>query len=1095
MAADLNEQRARRELTAAPAAEPAAGCGARDLKGLLDQIAAQIGDADRRHSTALRDMQSRLTGLSQTAASARATATADARPAIDRIEGEISALASRVAAADRELSMSAAPEPAEDLWSTADAEALASIYDPVAAPAPVPASVEAQPDAAPAEETVALPPVASILPRGPIADLAPEAADEIDASPVARDELTLAPLSAVLPSEPLPVLDVPAPAAVVAEAPAAVAQPEPALAADRSWLDERLAAVAERVEQQLARGKAQEQDWLEGRLAEVASRIEQQLAVLRPDSSLLQLSEHIDQVEKRLGATLAGTARRTDVEGLAALETQIAALASQLGRTERHLARLDAVETEIRQLSTRVSDERLAAMLIPQQTGSPALAEADLDRIARAVAGMVQGPTPAAAVDATQVAEIRGLLETVMAEQRQADEQTASVLDTMQHALIGLLDRMDAIEQQPLEPAAYAPSYQPAPAHAPAAFAPMPVDQPAAPPVVEPPHVSLEDYVPESARAPEIEPEPVRTTFRREAAVAAPVIEDIVETPAPAVVEPAVAAPTAEKAAPRKDEPAGRDEFIAAARRAMRQAQAKAAAEEAERAAAEPAQKGATRALRKNILSGLGRGGSSTATVLDEQPAAEAPAGAKVDRRVVVAAIAALMIAGAGYQYYRMQTSAVPSPIASTKIERQLVTPQTIERERAEAQAQGQPKDASRPAAAQAQSPTRTPAPAADRTGPGTQPAAPETATGKRGQRPLPEALVDELSDRQEQTAPQKPEQRDARLDMPPDLLVPGAGITIQQSPGTPTPYEIRRYHDRQTLARLSNQLSRISNPGMPIVAAVPAAEVAEESRIEGEVIEAPLASATPPAGTGATASTGVSQPAGQVISARAGEMPPASAGPMSLRLAAQAGDPSAEFEVAARMAEGRGMPQDFKQAVVWYERSATRGFAAAQYRLASMYERGLGTAADLDAAKLWYKRAADQGHVKAMHNLAVLIAGTTSGAPDYPAAAQWFQLAADYGLGDSQFNLAVLYESGLGVQRDMRLAYKWLSLSARAGDAQAAKRKALVRTKIDAGDAAKIDEEVEAWRARSSSRLINDARAAGEAWKVRAGQQQAVSG
>lgn len=1091
MAADLNEQRARRELTAStPAEQPAAGCGARDLKGLLDQIAAQIGDADRRHSTALRDMQTRLTGLSHTAASARAAASAEARPAIDRIEGEISALASRVAAADRELSMSAAPTPVEDLWSNADAEALARIYDPIATPAP--AADPAAPPAAVAsvEDTAPLAPIASILPRGPVADALPEADSLLEeaaaAEPSADEEPILAPLSAVLPSDPLAVLDVPAaPEASAVEA--AVAHPEPVSAADRAWLDERLAAVAERVEQQLARGKAQEQDWLEGRLAEVASRIEQQLAVLRPDSSLLQLSEHIDQVEKRLGATLAGTARRTDVEGLAALETQIAALAGQLGRTERHLARLDAVESEIRQLSARVSDERLAAMLMPQHTGSSALAEADLDRIARAVAGMVQGHAPAASVDAAQVTEIRGLLETVMAEQRHADEQTASVLDTMQHALIGLLDRMDAMEQQPHEPAGYMPDYVPAPAGyatAPAAYAPMPVEEPAVTPVAEPPQASLEDYVPQPAPVLEAAPEPaVRAPMNREAPVAPPVIDEIVEAPAPAT----------EKTAPRKDEAGGRDEFIAAARRAMRQAQAKAAAEEAERAAAEPTAKSAPRSLRKNVLSGLGRGGSSAATVLDEQPEAQAPA-AKVDRRVVVAAIAALMIAGAGYQYYRMQSSAGPGPIAATKIERQLVTPETLARERAEAQAQGQVpgqvRDASRPA--QAQSPTRAPAPAADR---GAQPAAPETATGRRSQRPLPEALVDELSDRQEQTAPQKPEQRDARLDMPPDLLVPGAGITIQQSPGTPTPYEIRRYHDRQTLARLSNQLSRISNPGLPIVAAVPAAEVPEASRIQGEVIEAPLASATPPAGTGATASTGAPQPVGQVISARAGELPPASAGPMSLRLAAQAGDPSAEFEVAARMAEGRGMPQDFAQAVIWYERSATRGFAPAQYRLASMYERGLGTAADLEAAKLWYKRAADQGHVKAMHNLAVLIAGTTSGAPDYPAAAQWFQLAADYGLGDSQFNLAVLYESGLGVQRDMRLAYKWLSLSARSGDAQAAKRKTLVRTKIDAGDAVRIDQEVEAWRARPSSRLINDARAAGEAWKVRAGQQQAVSG
>src|SRR5690606_7428329 len=59
--------------------------------------------------------------------------------------------------------------------------------------------------------------------------------------------------------------------------------------------------------------------------------------------------------------------------------------------------------------------------------------------------------------------------------------------------------------------------------------------------------------------------------------------------------------------------------------------------------------------------------------------------------------------------------------------------------------------------------------------------------------------------------------------------------------------------------------------------------------------------------------------------------MPPVAVGPQPLRAAAASGDPSAEFAVALRLDEGRGVARDLEQAVVWYRRSAARGFAPAQ--------------------------------------------------------------------------------------------------------------------------------------------------------------------
>ena len=215
-------------------------------------------------------------------------------------------------------------------------------------------------------------------------------------------------------------------------------------------------------------------------------------------------------------------------------------------------------------------------------------------------------------------------------------------------------------------------------------------------------------------------------------------------------------------------------------------------------------------------------------------------------------------------------------------------------------------------------------------------------------------------------------------------------------------------------------------------------------------------------------------------------EMPPATVGPNSLRLAAANGDASAEFEVASRLAEGKGTDQNLAEAVRWYQRSATKGFAQSQYRLGTFFERGLGMKADLARARSWYQRAAEQGNVKAMHNLAVLSAGRSSAAPDYATAVQWFTQAASFGLPDSQYNLAVLTESGLGIEKDPVQAAMWFILAAQGGDKEAIRRRDLMKTKLDKNDLGAAEHLAKTWQPQVQDKLANDAKFAGEAWKSR---------
>ena len=172
---------------------------------------------------------------------------------------------------------------------------------------------------------------------------------------------------------------------------------------------------------------------------------------------------------------------------------------------------------------------------------------------------------------------------------------------------------------------------------------------------------------------------------------------------------------------------------------------------------------------------------------------------------------------------------------------------------------------------------------------------------------------------------------------------------------------------------------------------------------------------------------------------------------PSGLRDAAADGDPAAQYELALRLVDGRGLTRDPHAASQWLERAAIQGLAPAQYRLGSLYEKGVGVPRDVAIAKSWYKKAADAGNARAMHNLAVLSAETVGIKPDYTEAAEWFSKAAQFGVKDSQYNLAILYARGMGVPQDLGQSWVYFSLAAQQGDADAGKKRDEVAAKMDA--------------------------------------------
>ena len=199
--------------------------------------------------------------------------------------------------------------------------------------------------------------------------------------------------------------------------------------------------------------------------------------------------------------------------------------------------------------------------------------------------------------------------------------------------------------------------------------------------------------------------------------------------------------------------------------------------------------------------------------------------------------------------------------------------------------------------------------------------------------------------------------------------------------------------------------------------------------------------------------------------SAASAPLPPEGVGPVALRQAAASGDPEAQFEVAARFTEGRGVAPNLRTAAEWYRRAAEAGLAPAQYRLGSLFEKGTGVRKDLNLARDWYQKAAAQGNSKAMHNLAVLYAEGFGGSPDFSTAGQWFDKAASMGVRDSQYNLGILYARGLGVPQDLKNSYKWFALAAKQGDGDAGKKRDEVANSLDRKGLAAARLAVETWQ------------------------------
>ena len=84
----------------------------------------------------------------------------------------------------------------------------------------------------------------------------------------------------------------------------------------------------------------------------------------------------------------------------------------------------------------------------------------------------------------------------------------------------------------------------------------------------------------------------------------------------------------------------------------------------------------------------------------------------------------------------------------------------------------------------------------------------------------------------------------------------------------------------------------------------------------------------------------------------------------------AEQGHVGAQYNLGVMYENGKGVTQDYKEAVKWYRKSAEQGTASAQTNLGLMYDKGEGVTQDYKEAVKWYRKSAEQGTASAQYAL-----------------------------------------------------------------------------------------------------------------------------
>jgi hypothetical protein len=164
----------------------------------------------------------------------------------------------------------------------------------------------------------------------------------------------------------------------------------------------------------------------------------------------------------------------------------------------------------------------------------------------------------------------------------------------------------------------------------------------------------------------------------------------------------------------------------------------------------------------------------------------------------------------------------------------------------------------------------------------------------------------------------------------------------------------------------------------------------------------------------------------------------------------AEQGHAEAQFNLGSLYYQGRGVPQDYREALQWIYKAAEQGHVLAQTTLGSLYAEGVRGVIEIDRSQalMWFSFAAPQGDMEAREVMDILanrmapsqIAQAQRLAREfkprnvYTKALEEFKAQGERGDAVAQFKAGLIYYKGQGIPRDYPEALNWFRKAARQG-------------------------------------------------------------
>ena len=131
----------------------------------------------------------------------------------------------------------------------------------------------------------------------------------------------------------------------------------------------------------------------------------------------------------------------------------------------------------------------------------------------------------------------------------------------------------------------------------------------------------------------------------------------------------------------------------------------------------------------------------------------------------------------------------------------------------------------------------------------------------------------------------------------------------------------------------------------------------------------------------------------------------------------------------------GRGVKQDFKEAVRLFSIMAEEGDEYAQANLGLTYADGKGVKKDYEKAIYWFKKSAEQGNASALTSLGRFYNEGLGVDKDPEEAMRLYRLSAEQGNWSAQRNLGYIYKEGEYIPIDLVKSFMWFLLAGSSGD------------------------------------------------------------